>query len=70
MEKITLDELREQMRKEVGLEDQSHLPFNQIEYIHNYKGNIYREGEWSQIITSWDGKISLDEHVANYKLIR
>jgi hypothetical protein len=70
MKTITLDELRERMRKEVGLPDQSHLPFNQREYVKSYKGNLYRESEWSQIITSWNGKISLDEHIGKYKLIR
>ena len=70
MKTITLDELREHMRNEAGLPDQSHLPFNQREYIHNYKGKLYRESEWSQIITSWDGIMSLDNHIENYKIIR
>lgn len=70
MKTITLDELREQMRNEAGLPDQSHLPFKQREYIHLHKGKLYRESEWAQIITSWDGITSFDNHIESYKLIR
>jgi len=70
METITLNELREQVRNEAGLPDQSQLPFNQREYIHNHNGKLYSESQWAQRITSWEGIMSLDKHIESYKIIR